>query len=211
MTARQQHGFMFESILTDNLIGFMHNDEYTGQYDGTFMHIPCSVKCMGMHGDICLSSFTRIVTDNDQSLMFLGIRDRTSHSLMMSTLYFPAGTRGLFHPYESETEALIQQFTCYLHNDVLNSRLYDKQWQSRLNEFKNEYSNIFHDTDSLIMPRPKRDHKHQKRLQCAVPYNRRDEFIRTYELANVPIIDVMQATAEDWLSVSSAVVDSLHT
>lgn len=80
-----------------------------------------------------------------------------------------------------------------------------------MNKFKNEYSNIFHDTKPLIMSRPKRDHKHQKRLQCAVPYNRRDEFICTYELVNVPTIDATHAMAEDWWNVSSAITDNLHT
>lgn len=139
MTARQQHGFTFENILTDNLPWYMHNNAYTGQHDGMFMHIPCSVKCMGMRGDICLSSFCRIVTDDSPSLMFLGIRNKASHVVMMHTLYFPDGTRGLFHPYENEADALVGAFSDYLHKEVLNSRSYDRQWQLYLNKFKNVF------------------------------------------------------------------------
>lgn len=68
-------------------------------------------------------------------------------------------------------------------SSITNNRKDDERWKNEINLLKKEWKNS---TPNLIRPRFKRDHKKQKRIQCAI--NNKDfynYFIPKYEVKNL--------------------------
>lgn len=73
-----------------------------------------------------------------------------------------------------------------------------------------DYSDIFSPAKPLIVPRPKRDHKKQKRLQCAVPFSRQYDFLGQYAMQGIPILNVCTMSQDDWNSLHDELVSVLY-
>lgn len=210
MTERQVQGFQLERLINERLDGYVPSTDYTSQHDGMFQGMPVSIKCMKARGDICMSDFKRIVTDASPSLMLLALRQ----SEFRQTLYilsFPNGTRGIFGRHADAVTELVSEFSSYMRDECSNSRAYDATWRQRRRQFMHDYVDAFCQDVPMIMPRPKRDHKHQRRLQCAVPHNRQADFLSRYAITSIQPTDIMGMTDDDWTLLSERMKSHVMT
>lgn len=199
MPARQEHGLQFEEFINTMVESFSKSEGHTDKDDGfmdTLNHgrIAVSAKNTSLKGEICLGDMERIVYSEDPLLVFNG-RHLTGVSMPETVFvhYLPYGfSAHLGDGWEREEgRASVMEFKDYMtnpcnelreedeesvrsrygndsidyHSDEFNSR-----WRKRMQEFKDDYFDIFDGQGNIIIhPRPKRSHS-QSRLQCAIPY-----------------------------------------
>lgn len=61
-------------------------------------------------------------------------------------------------------DELLKIFRNFL-DEITNERKDDEKWKKQISDFKKQWKNK---TSNFIRPRFKRDHKSQKRIQCAI-------------------------------------------
>lgn len=190
MTERQRQGFALEQMCDSYMPYLCLSDEYTSEDDAIYilpngLDIDVSIKSSTATGEICLGSMSRIIRSSDPLLLIYGIHRRRIFS-SVSAYILPNGWQTIF-PSSPNIIVKCESFESYMHgtseNDYLgneydigqfHSRGYDSDWRLNMKRFKHDYSESTNDSDDFIYPRPKRDHKHQSRLQAAIPANRKN-------------------------------------
>ena len=191
MTERQNIGFEFEQ-LCNNMLGSLElNDGYTDADDGYFVlssgrRIRVSLKCISETGEVCLGDVFRIVENSEPVLMLVGHHKPRQMPQHIDAYWLPSGFPGIMHGLAPRIAKLCHDFHDYMLGDEnFNERNYDKYWTQERKNFLDAYHAIFGDNTAFIHPRPKRDHKNQRRLQCAIPTRYKDELRRNYGVASL--------------------------
>lgn len=156
---RQKHGFEYENKVI-NKLHLIKNENYTGMADAfddkkNYYQIKCIKKGSSIElGDI----FRNYNKDND-FILVIGFWDKYKNNIVEE--YY-------LYIEKNKWNDLFSDFDFSLFKDLLknitNKREDDVKWKSMCKEIKD----LWNKKERYIQPRFKRDHKKQKRIQCAI-------------------------------------------
>jgi hypothetical protein len=177
MPERQKHGFEYQSYIVEKY-GIVEDPNYTAEWDGFLNGIPVSVKSQKRGSDIELADYFRNAKKREDFYLFVGFWEGEKNNIVDEYV--------LFIPHREYSLLFHEDFTLKFKNlleNITNSREDDTKWKAQISELKKEWKDK---TPNLIRPRFKRDHKTQKRIQCAI--NNKDffnHFVKRYEVKNI--------------------------
>lgn len=163
-TERQAHGFIFEEYVEKTYKVDRSNKQYTSKWDGELNGYPVSIKTAKVGSDIELADFRRNAKNLESFYLIVGFWEGEKTNIVKIETLFIDGEEwhSLFPTH------FIEDFETMLKN-ITNSREDDAKWRAMVKEQKKRW---VAETNNYIRPRFKRDHKTQKRIQCAI--NNRD-------------------------------------
>jgi hypothetical protein len=180
MAERQKHGFDFQDYIINkySLTEYKGIDHYTHQWDAYYNEIPVSIKHIKYKSEIDLADFFRNSKINKDFIMIVGFYKNNNfeeddiHILNIngddwSKLFNSSSDPDFLDKYTIKLKDLLDTIT--------NHKDDDSKWKSQIKILKKEWSN---NTPNIVRPRFKRDHKVQKRIQCAINYN---DFIQHFK------------------------------
>jgi len=168
MAERQLHGFTYQKdiIARYNLID---DKEYIGEWDAYYHDIPVSIKTEKYKTDIEMADIYRQYNINCDFILQVGFwKGNKNHIVEEHTLLIKANE---YHQLFDKN--ILEEYKILL-KEITNSHDDDTKWKKAINNLRSKWEK---NTSNLIRPRPKRDHKEQKRIQCAI--NNKD-FYRVY-------------------------------
>ena len=171
---RQAHGFSFEKYAREKY-NIELNDNYTGKWDGSYNGEPISIKTEKSGSDVEMADIFRNMDVNSDFYLLVGFWDEKKDNIVDERLLHINGGEysSLFN------KEMSPKFRDLLDN-ITNDKSDDARWKEEITALKNEWKDS---TPNLVRPRFKRDHKSQKRIQCAI--NNKDfydYFIPKYEV-----------------------------
>ena len=176
MPERQMHGFIYENNVIEKF-NLIKEDNYTAIWDAkTKNNIPVSIKYEKFGSDVELADLFRNETErNEDFYMIVGFwKDDKNYVIEEHILYIP-----IKDWKEMFNLSLTPSFKKLL-AIVSNKKEDDLTWKLGCNLLKEKWIQT---TNNLIRLRFKRDHKIQKRMQCAI--NNKDfynYFCKKYEV-----------------------------
>lgn len=175
MAERQEHGFTFENYIKSLYKIQNYSNSYTSQWDGILNNYPVSIKLEKIGTDIELASFTRNASITEDFYLIVGFWEDSKDNIISIKKLFISGNQW-HNLFNQEIVNKCQN----LINTISNSPKDDDFWRNERIKLTKEWKKT---TPNLIRPRFKRDHKTQKRMQCAI--NNKDffkYFIPKYEV-----------------------------
>ena len=172
---RQAHGFLFEEYVSDRY-GINRDDKgYTAKWDGELNGHPVSIKTEKLGSDIEMADFKRNAQNTEGFYLFVGFWESEKTNIVDEQILFINGDEwhSLF------PEHFVTDFSDMLDN-ITNDRSDDAKWRAMMAEQKARWQS---ETQNLVRPRFKRDHRSQKRIQCAI--NNKDffnHFVKNYKV-----------------------------
>lgn len=158
---RQKHGFIFEDYIKEKYgIKSFEENNYTCKWDGILNGYPVSIKTEQKGSDIEMASFFRNATNTDSFYLFVGFWEKNKTNIVEEVILFIDGNEWhqLFDMnIVNDCEELI--------NTITNDSSDDAKWKTARLALTKRWKES---TSNLIRPRFKRDHKTQKRMQCAI-------------------------------------------
>lgn len=157
---RQGHGFAFEDYVEKTYGVNRDGKSYTSKWDGVLNGVPVSIKTAKIGTDIEMADFTRNAENTEDFYLFVGFWEEEKTNIVEEYILFIPGQE--WHSFFPSH--FIVDFREML-NNITNDYADDEKWRSMISEQKEKWQN---ETNNLIRPRFKRDHKTQKRVQCAI-------------------------------------------
>ena len=164
-SSRQKHGFIYEQeiIKKFNLVPTVQNSCFDAIYfnkDNSFMEkLYVQIKCIKNGSSIDMGSFIKNQNITKDFLLIIGFWDKEKTIVNEHILYIDTKL------YIKDT---VFEFTTEMHNEmksISNHKKDDLLWSEFIKKYKKLYPK-----DNLIKLRFKRDHKTQKRIQCAINF-----------------------------------------
>ena len=180
MVARQNHGFIYESMVID-LYELNKASGYTNEYDAyTHDGIPVQIKCIKKGRSIDLGDIFRNSNKKSDFYLIIGFyTDIINGKPVIDEEYVLFFTKnqwnGLFiyDDYDSMRSLL---------NTISNDHSDDKLWKTETKKMINRWKKV----NKYIVPAFKRDHKKQKRIQCRIQNKVFYEyFVKVYECQRI--------------------------
>ena len=172
---RQGHGFAYEKYV-EVTYGVDRSDKsYTDKWDGSLNGHPVSIKTEKLGSDVEMADFKRNALNTESFYLFVGFWEGEKTNIVDEQILFIDGMEwhSLF------PEHFITDFSNMLTN-ITNDRSDDEKWRKMMAEQKMNWQK---ETNNLVRPRFKRDHRTQKRVQCAI--NNKDffnYFVKNYKI-----------------------------
>lgn len=158
---RQIHGFIFEKYIKEKYnIQDCPDNCYTHKWDGILNGYPVSIKLEQKNSDIELASLTRNAENKEDYYLIVGFWDKNKNNIVSTETLFIKGDEWhlLFNSkIVNECQTLI--------DTISNSPTDDEKWKKARLQLTKEWKE---NTPNLVRLRFKRDHKSQKRMQCAI-------------------------------------------
>lgn len=179
-TERQGHGFFFENRILQQY-GIQKNDKYTSEYDTNNSDIPLQIKTIKKGGDIELGCYKRNKGKTQNFYLYIGFWEGDKNNIVEEVVFeieCIEWVKNLQHDNDSQMFAEMDIIT-NLHDD-------DERW----NAFCCKYKKSWDTRDNKICIRFKRDHKNQKRIQCAIPLRNYDWLKKTFK--QIPLTEFEQ-------------------
>lgn len=166
MAERQAHGFSYQTTIIKryNLSEINPKTgeklEYTDKWDAFFHNIPVSIKTKQFGGNIEMADIFRQANVDSDFILQVGFWKNNEDNIVEEhTLYI----------IKDEWNALFDQNCLNQYKELIynisNDHIDDQKWTNEINRLRAIWKKM---TPYLIVPRPKRDHKKQKRIQCAI-------------------------------------------
>ena len=162
--ARQNHGFEFEEYIKNFYnISSCPKGHYTYKWDGILNNIPVSIKTEKLGSDIEMASFMRNAQNEEDFYLIVGFweKDKSNIVAIETLLINGKEWHNLFN------QEIVQECQEFL-NSISNDASDDENWKTGRENLSKKWQK---ETTNLIRPRFKRDHKSQKRMQCAINNN----------------------------------------
>lgn len=200
MTARQEHGFAFEDVVFDGFEGVEKSNRYTARHDGVTTQgnkkVNISVKTRNRGSELCLGDAKRIASDYEPLLLIEGTY-KTKRSIdTINAYYLDSGMSYFLGEKATYQRHQFIRFDKWMNSTPeINSHAFDKQWGVGRCALRKACKDNLVGKDACIVPRPKRDHKKQHRLQCAITkVSMRDIVSRfmvaTIDKTNITVTDI---------------------
>lgn len=155
---RQKHGFIYQEEIIDRF-SLSPESGYTSKWDAYCDDIPVSIKTTRLGGDIELADFFRQSSIDEDFYLVVGFHDSNNEIIEEHLLYIP----------KENWNKMIDKTFISIFKELLkncsNDNSYDEEWKQQISSLKKDWTKK---TSNLIRPRFKRDHKSQKRIQCAI-------------------------------------------
>lgn len=159
---RQVHGFVYEDIIICKY-QLIKQKKYTAKFDAYFFDIPVQIKFIKWGSSIDMGSFWRNKTIKEDFILIVGFWKGeqklteehilfVDHKIYLKNLEFSDGKN-----YDKILKIEM--------NLITNLHVDDDRWT----EFCSKYRNLWPKVNQIKL-RFKRDHKTQKRMQCAIPW-----------------------------------------
>jgi len=171
---RQQHGFSFEQEMIRKY-GIIKSKEYTSKWDGKLNGFPVSIKIAKYGTDIEMADIFRQMEVEEDFYLIVGFWQDNKMNIVERYMLKINGKE--YHSlFNLDFKQRLQSLLC----EITNSHEDDEKWRLQITQLRKDWKN---GTPNLIRLRFKRDHKSQKRIQCAI--NNKDfynYFIKRYEV-----------------------------
>lgn len=157
---RQRHGFDFENFIVKKF-NLIKETKYTAEYDAyTQDNIPVQIKLEKESSDIELADIFRNYQKSSSFILIVGFwSGRKNNIIKIYSVYFD-----IDYFKSNFDEGLMKTFREFL-DKITNDEKDDEKWKNQILDFKKQWKNK---TSNFIRPRFKRDHRSQKRIQCAI-------------------------------------------
>lgn len=154
---RQEHGFIYQKAIS-NKLNLKEFIGYTDCYDAySSTGELYQIKTIKFGNSIDMGDFFRNMNKDKNFYLVVGFwKGKTSNIVEEHILYIDVKKYNEILHFEKADE-----LKKWIQN-VSNEKAFDNQWKKEVKEWKKEYGN------RLISLRFKRDHKSQKRIQCAI-------------------------------------------
>ena len=161
---RQSHGFKFEAFAKEKFnIQPCPDGHYTYKWDGMLNGYPVSIKSEQNGSDVEMASFIRNATNTDNFYLIVGFWEGTKDNIVIIETLFINGDEW----HELFNEEVVKECQNFL-QEITNDASDDDRWRDGCKMLKGKWVAT---TSNLVRPRFKRDHKTQKRMQCAINYS----------------------------------------
>ena len=158
---RQKHGFKFEDYAKTLFnIQPCPKGHYTYKWDGMLNGHPVSIKTEKINSDVEMASFTRNASNTDDFYLIVGFWRGEKENIVEIKTLFISGNEW----HELFDQNIVQECQDFL-NSVTNNVSDDEKWKIGREALTAKWKE---QTTNLVRPRFKRDHKDQKRMQCAI-------------------------------------------
>ena len=167
---RQKSGFNFQDdfISKNNLIP---EESYTAEWDAyTQDNTPIQIKTYKLGGELCLGDLKRNLNKDKDFYLVCGAYNNAGLFVDIS-IYFVK--KEVWASLFNCSEQIVNEMFDFLHN-ITNNYNDDEKWKQGINYFKSL-------TVGIAVPRFKRDHKTQKRIQAAVPKRNLQVFFESFK------------------------------
>lgn len=157
---RQIHGFLYEDYVI-NKYSLVKSQNYTSKFDAyTLTHIPVQIKCIKKGSSIDMGDYYRNITIISSFYLVVGYWHVSKTNIVSEKIHYI--DIDVYKKYMYKNTQLILDMKSEM-KLISNSKNDDNKWR----EFVKKYKKL-HGKDALLQPRFKRDHKSQKRIQCAI-------------------------------------------
>lgn len=167
---RQKHGFHYE-LKTIEKYNLKKAESYTCPFDAYYNDIPVQIKCIKYGSNIEMGDYLRNKSKNTDFILIIGFWSGEKTNIIKEEILFIDHTmfrKCLQFDYDSE-------LMCDM-KPINNTRDDDLKWRL----FCNKYKKLWPKTN-LLRLRFKRDHKTQKRIQCAIPWRLFNQFCKQFQ------------------------------
>lgn len=171
--ARQIHGFIYEKNIV-NRMNFVKSKIYNSKYDAyTQNQTPVQIKCIKHNSSIDLGDFKRNQHHTLDFILIVGLWKEKKTNIIEEHLFlYDKDVFNSMLNFDYVTQMLEELKT------VSNDKKDDNIWKEFIKKYKILYGN-----ENLIKLRFKRDHKCQKRIQCAINSRSfKDEFMKAAKI-----------------------------
>lgn len=160
---RQKHGFDFEKFVKEkyNILPCPEG-HYTYKWDGMMNGYPVSIKTEKYGSDIEMASFERNAENTENFYLIVGFWKNSKDNIIEISTLFINGHEW----HDLFDQEIVQECKDFL-NSITNDYSDDDRWSQGCAQLKEKW---IARTPNLVRPRFKRDHKSQKRMQCAINY-----------------------------------------
>jgi hypothetical protein len=169
---RQRHGFIYETTILKKF-GIENFKNYTDEYDGFCGEHKIQVKCIKHGCAIELGDYMRNKNKKHDFILIIGFWKDSKDNMVEEHIYLIDHiefTSNLLYDMDSEMFAELKLIT--------NNKDNDNIWKAFCKHHKNAWKLL----ENKIDIRLKRDHKTQKRIQCAISkYNYNNWFKNTFK------------------------------
>lgn len=180
MAERQAHGKKYEQVIAEryrsqNIEVYTDTKCYTNEWDGMFKGLPISIKNPTFGASIEMADLFRNANKKSNFYLFVGFHAPDDKYKLVEE-------HVLLIPYEWYTSLFVKDLLPYFKRLIINiSNSYedDGRWKAGcklLRQYWDKYSL------DIINPYFKRDHKSQKRMQCAIPNTKFYKYFIPYEV-----------------------------
>ena len=186
---RQKHGLNYENIVFNKFPNIRRNPIYTGKWDGFLGkdNIPVSIKTRKLgSNDVEMGDFFRQSQVNEDFILFLSFWEYDINKEKKIVEEYIFVVPRIFYINNFPLSYVEEQKNVFDNVDVNEerNRQKDLEWIQRRNEYKKRRQS----SGSKVKIRYKKDHKGQKRIQCAFPIHELfyfeqvdEEYIRNIE------------------------------
>lgn len=158
MSERQIHGFIFENnyIKENSLI---KENNYTAPFDAyDSKNQPYQIKTIKKGSSIDMGDFFINSKKEEDFFLIVSFWDKEKDNIVEThKLFIPCKEWNSLFYFDDKDE-----MKNWISNKVSNSYEYDEQWKKEREQWKKKFGN------RKIALRFKRDHKSQRRIQCAI-------------------------------------------
>ena len=133
---------------------------YTDKWDAFFHSIPVQIKDKKLGGNIELADMFRQSETAEDFLLIVGFWKNEKNNIVKEHILYIKGNEW----HSMFNQECLHEYRLLL-NTISNDYSDDIKWKNETDKLRDKWKKT---TPYLIVPRPKRDHKDQKRLQCAI-------------------------------------------
>jgi len=169
---RQKHGFEYESHIISKY-NLKSSDSYTSKYDAYYNNIPIQIKCIKYGSSIELGDWRRNKNKTEDFILIIGFWQTEKDNIIREEIFYI--DHKIYIKHLNFDDPKIESSIYTELNLISNLKSDDENWDN----FRNKYTGLW-PSDNLISIRFKRDHKTQKRMQCAIPYQNLDIFLSIF-------------------------------
>lgn len=159
-TERQGHGFEYEKRVVAKY-HLSSTDKYTSEHDAIITNIPVQIKCIKYGSAIEMGDYFRNKQKRKDFILIVGFWKDYKDNILNEYIFNVKHTQyvsNMRYDYDDDMKNEIKL--------ISNSTSDDLKWKSFCSHHKTQYL-LYNNSISL---RFKRDHKTQKRIQCAIPW-----------------------------------------
>lgn len=170
---RQIHGFTYEDFFIKKF-SLIKEPQYTERYDAYGKNgTPFKIKSIKKGSSIDLADYFRNAEESKNFFLAVSFWDRIESNIVEEYVITIKSYIWRELLYFKEKERMREWI-----KTVSNEREYDEQWKDECLFFKNEWNK----EERKIQLRFKRDHKSQKRIQCAINNNDWYYYLKNFEV-----------------------------
>lgn len=177
---RQAHGFKNEERVCEKYDLEHFKKNYTHKWDAMTKEktpMPVSIKTKSLGGSVEMGDFFRNASNTEDFYLHVSFWDGDKANIVSEhALLVPGKVWSAMFPQDCHDDIRT------LLKEASNDHSYDATWKQKCAELQAKWESL----GSIIKLAPKRDHKKQKRMQCAIPNSEFMKLMALYKVVGLP-------------------------